>query len=215
MRIDVLTLFPNLIHPYFEGNILERAVEQKVIDIHTHNIRDYSKERHKKVDDTPYGGGAGMVMTPQPLYDCITAVKKLNKKAPVIYMAPQGRMFTHKLAKKLTKLPGMIILCGRYEGIDQRIRDTLVDMEISIGKYVVTGGELPALVVIDAVTRLLPGALGNEASPEEESFSEALQGKKEYPHYTKPAIFKGMEVPEVLRSGNHAKITAWRRARVK
>lgn len=215
LRIDVLTLFPNLIHPYFEGNILERAVEQGVITIHTHNIRDYSTERHKKVDDTPYGGGAGMVMTPQPLHDCITAVKKMNPKAPVIYMAPQGRMFNHKLAKKLTKLPGMILLCGRYEGIDQRIRDTLIDMEICIGKYVVTGGELPALIVIDAVTRLLPGALGNEASPEEESFSEALNGKKEYPHYTKPAIFNGMEVPEVLRSGNHAKINAWRKVRVK
>jgi len=200
---------------YFGDSILKHAQDEGLIEIHFHNIRDYSKNKHKKVDDTPYGGGAGMLMTPQPLYDCITTVKKVNS-GPVIFMTPQGQKLTHTRAKRLAKNnDSFILLCGRYEGIDQRIRDLLVDKELSIGNYVLTGGELAAMVVIDAVSRFIPGVLGDETSAEEDSFSRRLGGKKEYPHYTKPAVFKGLEVPVVLRSGNHAEIEKWRKGHLK
>lgn len=211
MRFDICTLFPDMFTSYLEGSILKRAQDEGLLEIHFHNIRDYSKDKHKKVDDTPYGGGAGMLMTPQPLYDCITSVKKLND-GPVIFMTPQGQKVTHTRVKRLARQNGsLILLCGRYEGIDQRIRDLLVDEELSIGDYVLTGGELAAMVVVDAVSRFIPGVLGDETSAEEDSFSRRLGGKKEYPHYTKPAVFEGLEVPEVLRSGNHAKIAEWRK----
>ncbi len=215
MRFDILTLFPEMFSSYFNESILKRAQDESLLDIHLHDIRKFSKNKHKKVDDTPYGGGAGMLMTPQPLYDCIVSVKKKNK-GPVIFMTPQGSKLTHTRARRFARTnDSLILLCGRYEGIDQRIRDLLVDYELSIGDYVLTGGELPAMVFADAVSRFIPGVLGDDDSAEEDSFSRRLGGRKEYPHYTKPAKFKGLEVPEVLRSGNHAKIEKWRKKHLK
>lgn len=211
MRFDICTLFPEMFKSYLDESILKRAKEAGLLEVHFHNIRDFSKDKHKKVDDTPYGGGAGMLMTPQPLFDCITHVKKSND-GPVIFMSPIGAKLTHTRAKRFAKkYDSLIIVCGRYEGIDERIRDLLIDDEVSIGDYVLTGGELAAMVMIDAVMRFVPGVLGDEDSAEEDSFGRRLGGKKEYPHYTKPAIFKGLEVPSVLRSGNHAEIEKWRK----
>ncbi len=214
MRFDILTLFPSLVLPYFDDSILKRAVESGAITVHVHNIRDYSKERHKKVDDTPYGGGAGMVMSCQPLFDAIKAVKELNS-GPVIYLSPVGKRFTQEKAEDLAELDGIILLCGRYEGIDQRVIDELVDTEISVGDFVLTGGELPALCIVDAVSRLLPGVLGDDESAQEESFSVATGRMLEYPHYTKPAEYEGLKVPDVLMSGNHGEIARWRNSKLK
>ncbi|OGJ42366.1 tRNA (guanosine(37)-N1)-methyltransferase TrmD [Candidatus Peregrinibacteria bacterium RIFCSPLOWO2_01_FULL_48_20] len=214
MRFDILTLFPSLVLPYFEDSILKRAVTKKKIAVNVHNIRDYSKDKHKKVDDTPYGGGSGMVMACQPLFDAIKAVKRKNK-GPVIYLSPAGKRLNQEKVEKLAKLKGMILLCGRYEGIDQRVIDELVDEEISIGDYVLTGGELGALVIMDTVSRLIPGVLGAEESPEEESFSASLDRMLEYPHYTKPEVYKEKNVPAVLLSGDHAEIKKWRLAHCK
>lgn len=215
MRFDVLTIFPNIFDSYLNESIIKRARKEKLIEIHIHDIRQYSKDKHKKVDDVPFGGGAGMVMTPQPLHDAITDIKKQNK-GPVIFFTPQGKTFSQPKAETFSKKhKEIILLCGRYEGIDQRIRDTLIDEEISIGNYVLTGGELPAMIFIDATSRLIPGVLGKEASHLEDSFSKSLQRKKEYPHYTRPATFKGMEVPEVLISGDHKKIEDWRKKHLK
>ncbi|MEK7528684.1 MAG: tRNA (guanosine(37)-N1)-methyltransferase TrmD [Patescibacteria group bacterium] len=214
MRFDILTIFPKMMYGYLREGVIGREVTKGTIEVYFHDIRKYSTDKHKKVDHTPFGGGAGMVMTPQPIYDCIQAVKKKNK-GPVVYMSPKGKVLTHSMAQRLGRYDGMILLCGRYEGIDQRVLDMCVDMEISIGKYVLSGGELPAMVVLDTVTRLLPDALGNENSAEEDSFSEKLNGKKEYPHYTKPREFMGISVPEVLLNGNHAEIDAWRRKQLK
>ena len=208
-RWDILTIFPDIFQDYVAEGVLGREIKKGTVEVHFHDIRAYSKDKHKKVDNTPYGGGAGMVMTPQPIYDCIQAVKKENG-GPVIYLTPKGKTFTHKTAQRLARKKGLILLCGRYEGIDERIIELCVDEEISIGKYVLTGGELPAVVVVDAVTRLLPQALGNKESAKEDSFSEKCGGKKEYPHYTKPREFKGLAVPEVLLQGNHAQIEKWR-----
>lgn len=214
MRFDVLTIFPDCFDSYLDESIIKRAKSKKLIKIAVHDIRKFSKERHKKVDDIPYGGGAGMVMTPQPLYDAIKHVKKANK-GHVIYLTPQGKTFTQPMAEKLAKSKGIILVCGRYEGIDQRVRDLLVDEEISIGEYVLTGGELPAMVIIDSVSRLIPGVLGKEQSHLQDSFSEALDRKKEYPHYTRPPIFKKLKVPEVLMSGHHKNIETWRKSKLK
>ncbi len=228
MRFDLLTIFPKIFNSYLNESIIKRAIQKKLLKIVVHDIRKFSKDKHHKTDSIPYGGGPGMLMTPQPIFDCIQHVKKSNK-GPVIYMSPRGAVLTQskaeKLAKKIlaaektsskgskkksTKEAGLILLCGRYEGIDQRVIDLCVDQELSIGKYVLTGGELPAMVVMDVVSRFIPGVLGEEASMEEESFSKKLKGKKEYPHYTRPVEFEGLEVPEVLRGGNHAKIKKWR-----
>lgn len=214
MHFTVLTLFPNLFKSYLSDSIIERAIKNKIIKVDFENIRDYSKDKHKKVDDKPYGGGPGMVMTPQPLYDCIKATKKKNK-GKVIYLSPQGKKLTQSHVEKLAREKSLIFLCGRYEGIDQRIRDLLVDEEISVGDYVLTGGELPAMSIIDSVTRLLPGVLGDENSAHEDSFSASIGRKREYPHYTKPSIFKGEKVPDILTSGNHAKIAKWRKEHLK
>lgn len=215
MRFDILTIFPRLIEGYLTDSILKREILKKTITVHTHDIRAYSKDAHKKVDDRPYGGGAGMLMTPQPLYDGIKAVKRKNKSAKIVYMSPGGKLLTHALAKKLSTSKGLIIVCGRYEGIDERIKKLCIDEEISIGEYVLSGGELPALVMVEAITRLLPGALGDKRSSHEDSFSEALEGKKEYPHYTRPPEFKGLKVPKVLLQGNHKKIDAWRKKKLR
>lgn len=221
MRFDILTIFPEIFNSYLKESIIKLALKNGVIEIYIHDIRKFSKDKHKKVDDIPYGGGAGMVMTPQPLHDAIIHVKKLNK-GPVIYLSPQGKTFTQIKAEKLAKLierkkdnHGLILLCGRYEGIDERIRKILIDEEISIGKYVLTGGELAAMVIIDSVSRLIPGVLGREESHLEDSFSKSLNRKKEYPHYTRPADFQGLKVPEILLSGNHEKIRNWRKSKLK
>lgn len=221
MRFDILTIFPKIFDSYFDESITKRARKERIIDIYVHDIRAFSKDKHKKVDARIFGGGPGMLMTPQPLYDAIFHVKKFNK-GPVIFLTPDGKIFkqstAEKIAKRLTKGKdkyGLIFICGRYEGIDQRIRDNFIDEEYSIGKYVLTGGELPAMVMIDAITRLIPGVLGHDESAEEETFSKALNRKKEYPHYTRPESFMGHEVPEVLRSGNHAKIKEWRIKKIK
>jgi tRNA (guanine37-N1)-methyltransferase len=212
MRFDILTLFPEMFAP-LQTSILKRAQQEKLISITTHNIRDFSADKHRRVDDTPYGGGAGMVMTCQPLFDCLKTVgeQRKKRKQKIIFLTPHGKVFTQRMAERLRKQDRLILLCGHYEGIDQRIRDTLIDEEISMGKYVLTGGELPAMVLVDCVARLVPGVLGREESLAEESFSKALKGKREYPHYTKPAMFRGMKVPEVLLSGNHKKIEQWRK----
>ena len=215
MHFDILTIFPNIFNSYFKEGIIKRAKDKKLISIKTHDIRKYSKDKHKRVDDMPFGGGAGMLMTPQPLYDAITQLKKKNK-GPVVFLSPQGKLWSQSKAESFsTKYKEMIILCGRYEGIDQRIRDTLIDQEISIGNYVLTGGEIAAMVLVDSISRLIPGVIGAEESHLEDSFSKSLNRKKEYPHYTRPAKFKGMKVPEVLLSGHHKKIENWRKKNLK
>ncbi len=212
MKFHILTLFPDMFKGPLSESILNNAKNKGLIKIFVHDIRAYSSDKHRKVDDTPYGGGAGMVMTCQPLFSAIEDVKSKAPTAPVIFMSPSGKRLTQSKVEKLaTKYEEVIILCGHYEGIDQRVIDALVDEEISIGDYVLSGGEIPATVLVDAVSRLVPGVLGNEASHQEESFSKKLDRKREYPHYTKPASFRGMEVPEVLRSGNHGEIEKWRR----
>lgn len=204
MQFDVLTLFPEMFEP-LNKSIIGRAKEKGLININLINIRDFSKNKHKKVDDTPYGGGAGMVMMPDVVYD---AYKSLNSKdAKVIYMSPQGQKLNQKKVVELSKEKHIILLCGHYEGIDQRVIDEIVDEEISIGDYVLTGGELPAMIVIDSVSRYIEGVLRDD-STKEESFSEGLL---EYPQYTRPEVFNGKQVPEVLLSGHHENIDKWRR----
>lgn len=210
MRFDIITIFPTIFDSYFQEGMIRKGLEQKLLQIYVHNLRDYSDNKWKKVDDIPFGGGAGMVMMPQPLFDAINAIKKHNK-GPVIYLSPKGATLTHTRAKRLAKLKGAILICGRYEGIDQRVIDLCVDQEISIGKYVLTGGELPAMVLIDTISRFIPGLLGDENSHLEDTFSRKLGGKKEYPHYTKPREFHNLKVPDVLLGGNHAKINQWRK----
>jgi len=217
MIFHILTIFPEMFAGFLNESILKKAQGNGFIKIHVHDIREYSENKHHKTDDTPYGGGAGMVFTPQPLFDCITAVKKKAKKAPVIYLSPRGKRLTQIYAEQLDKKyrkTGLIMICGHYEGIDQRVIDKLVDFELSIGDFVLSGGELAAMVLIDTLSRLVPGALGNDESHQEETFSKRLGRKKEYPHYTRPAEFRGMKVPEVLMGGNHAEIEKWRRSQL-
>lgn len=209
MRFDILTIFPQIFDSYFKEGMIRKGTEQKHLEIFVHDLRNFSKDKHAKVDDIPYGGGPGMVMTPQPLYDAIQHLKTLNK-GPVIYLSPKGKTLTHTRAQKLSKIPGMILVCGRYEGIDQRIIDLCIDQELSIGKYILTGGELAAMVTIDVVCRFVEGVLGDKNSHQEETFSQAFKGKKEYPHYTRPEIFQDIKVPDILLSGHHAKIKKWR-----
>lgn len=204
MKFEVLTLFPEMFEP-LKHSILQRAANEKYININLVNIRDFSKDKHKKVDDTPYGGGAGMVMKADVVYDAYKSVKHENSK--VIYLSPQGKKLNQKKVEELSKVENIILLCGHYEGVDQRVLDEIVDEEISIGDYVLTGGELPAMVLIDSVSRYVEGVL-NKESTKEESFSNGLL---EYSQYTRPEIFLGKQVPEVLKSGNHKKIEEWRR----
>ena len=204
MKFDVLTLFPEMFE-ILNQSIIGKAIEKDLIDINLINIRDFSKDKHKKVDDTPYGGGAGMVMKPDVVYDAYQSIKDRN--ARVIYMSPQGNPLNQKKVEELSKENHLIILCGHYEGIDQRVLDKIVDEEISIGDYVLTGGEIPAMVLIDSVSRYVEGVL-KEDSIKEESFSNGLL---EYPQYTRPEVFEGMKVPEVLLSGHHENIEKWRK----
>ena len=204
MKFDVLTLFPEMFG-ILNQSIIGKAIEKELIDINLINIRDFSKDKHKKVDDTPYGGGAGMVMKPDVVYDAYKSIEDRNAK--VIYMSPQGKTLNQKKVEELAKESHLIILCGHYEGIDQRVLDKIVDEEISIGDYVLTGGEIPAMVLIDSVSRYVKGVL-NEESIQEESFSNGLL---EYPQYTRPEIFEGVKVPEILLSGHHENIEKWRK----
>ena len=206
MKIDVLTLFPEMFDA-LNASLTGKAREKGLYSLNCHNIRDYSADKHKKCDDTPFGGGAGMVMTPQPIHDCIGAVDP-EHKALRIYMSPRGRVLNQSLVKELSAKDNLLILCGHYEGVDQRVLDMDIDMELSIGDYVLSGGEIPAMVLIDSVLRYVPDVLGNCESTVDESFSQPLL---EYPQYTRPQNFLGSEVPEVLISGHHANIEKWRR----
>ena len=210
MRFDIMTLFPEMVEGVLSESIIGRAREAGAIDFACHNIRDFSLDRHKKTDDTPYGGGMGMVMTCQPIYDCYKNIRDgilPQNKTRVLYMSPKGRLFTHEVAKELSAYDNIIILCGHYEGVDQRVLDEIVDEDISIGDFVLTGGEIPACIVVDAVSRLLPGVLPSEECYEDESVASGIL---EFPHYTKPREFLGRVVPEVLLSGDHAKIKRYR-----
>lgn len=208
MKFDVLTLFPDTFDAVMKESIIGRAQENGIIQVNAINIRDYSKDKHKKVDDYPFGGGTGMVMTCQPVIDAYNDITKdMVKKPKVIYMSPQGRVLTQKIAKELSTEEYLILLCGHYEGIDERIIEEIVDEEISIGDYVLTGGELPAMVLIDCVSRLINGVLASENSYSEESH---FNGLLEYPQYTRPADYNGNKVPDVLLSGHHANIEKWR-----
>jgi len=208
MRIDILTLFPNMFSSPLRESILGKAIQRGIIQIQTINIRDFTSDKHQVVDDTPYGGGQGMVMKAEPIARAIESVKSQNSPAWTVSLTPQGTPFNQDLAHRLSAQPHLILLCGRYEGVDERVRDLFIDEEISIGDYVLTGGELAAMVLIDAVSRFIPGVLGSDRSAEEDSFFNSLL---EYPQYTRPFDFRGHCVPEVLLSGNHSAICLWRR----
>ncbi|MEN6418544.1 MAG: tRNA (guanosine(37)-N1)-methyltransferase TrmD [Clostridiaceae bacterium] len=205
MRIDILTIFPEMFEGVLGSSMLGRARQNGLVDIRVHNIRDYTDNKHKKTDDYPFGGGAGMVMMAQPIFDCVEAVLG-GEKARRILLSPRGRTLNQKIAKELAGEERLLLLCGHYEGVDERVM-TIMDEELSIGDYVLTGGELPAMVLTDCLSRFIPGVLGSEESVADESFSDGLL---EYPQYTRPAEFRGLEVPEVLLNGHHAKIQAWR-----
>jgi tRNA (guanine37-N1)-methyltransferase len=210
MRIDVITIFPKMFEPVLNESIIRRAQNKGKLKIHLHDLRDYTADKHRKVDDRPFGGGSGMVMRLEPIFNVVEHIKSKvkGKDAKVILLCPQGDKLTQKVCKRIAKYKHIILICGHYEGVDERVRLSLVDEEISIGDYVLTGGELPAMVLIDAVVRLIPGVLGNKNSLNFESFEGNLL---EYPQYTRPAKFKGLCVPEVLLSGDHKKIEAWRK----
>ncbi|MCC7105768.1 MAG: tRNA (guanosine(37)-N1)-methyltransferase TrmD [Chloroflexi bacterium] len=206
MRIDLLTLFPSMFHGPFDESIVRRAVDSGALEVRLVDIRAFSIDRHRTVDDTPYGGGPGMVLKAPPVFAAVESVR--DQAARVVLLTPQGRPFSQAVAQEYAQVPHLVLVCGHYEGFDERIRTHLVDEELSIGDVVLTGGELAAMVVVDAVTRLLPGVLGGEQSLDEESHTSGLL---EYPQYTRPRTFRGLDVPEVLLSGNHARIAAWRR----
>jgi len=208
MHFDVFTIFPEVMQPYLETSILQRARQSGLLTVHLHNIRDWTTDRHHTTDDTPYGGGGGMVMKPEPIFAAVEGVLGIPPACPVILLTPQGRTFTQRVAEELAGNPHLALLSGRYEGIDERVRQHLASDEISIGDFILTGGELPALVVIDAVGRLLPGALGDPQAAAQDSYATGLL---EYPHYTRPPEFRGWGVPEVLLSGDHGRIARWRR----
>ena len=210
MKIDVLTLFPAMFAGPLDESIVKRARETGRLDLKVHNLRDYTHDRHKTVDDKPFGGGPGMLLKPEPIFEAVDGLAR--EKTRVILLTPGGRMFNQSIARELTQYEHLLLVCGSYEGFDDRVREHLADDELSIGDYVLTNGALPAMVVIDAVTRLLPGVLGDDESSHDESFS---RGWLEYPHYTRPADFRGMKVPEVLLSGNHAEIARWRAEQAK
>lgn len=214
MKIDVLTLFPAMFQGPLTESILRRAQDDKLLEIECHDLRQWGAGKHRQVDDSPYGGGAGMVMRVDVLVKAIEEVSVDAKKPHRIYFTPRGKRLTQSRVEQLTKKEHLVLLCGHYEGVDQRVIDGWIDEEISIGDYVLTGGELPAMVLIDAVARQVPGVLGKEESMQEESFSKSLKRKKEYPHYTRPEEFRGMKVPDVLLSGHHKKIEEWRKGQL-
>jgi tRNA (guanine37-N1)-methyltransferase len=206
LKVDIVTLFPDIFFGPFAESIIARAIENRKIEINCVDLREFTNDRRKTVDDKPYGGGPGMLMKPEPLFRAVESLK--NEDSYVILMSPQGEPFKQKTAEKLLDKKHLIIICGHYEGVDERVRELLIDSEISIGDYVLTSGNLPAMVVVDAVTRLIPGVLGTDESSMSESFSD--EGLLEYPQYTRPEEFRGMKVPDVLLSGNHGKIASWR-----
>lgn len=210
LQFDIITIFPNIFQPILNESIIKRAKEKGLVKINLYNLRDFSLDKHKKVDDRPFGGGPGMLMRPEPIFRAISHVKLKSKskkgKIKTILLSPQGERLNQKLVKKLSQEKQLVLICGHYEGVDERVKK-IIDQEISIGDYVLTGGELAAMVIVDAVTRLLPGVLGDCESLAQESFEGNLL---EYPHYTRPAVFKGMKVPAVLTSGNHQEIAKWR-----
>jgi tRNA (guanine37-N1)-methyltransferase len=208
IHFDVFTLFPDVFEPYLQTSILQRARQRNLVAVNLHNIRDWTTDRHHVTDDEPYGGGGGMVMKPEPIFAAVEGVLGAPPACPVILLTPQGRMFNQAMAQELALLPRLALLCGRYEGVDERVRQHLVTHEISIGDYVLSGGELPALVLIDAITRLIPGVLGDPQGAWDDSHASGLL---EYPHYTRPPEFRGWRAPDVLLSGDHARIAGWRR----
>lgn len=208
MRFDIFSLFPDVFETYLNTSILKKAQELGSLEVHAHNIRDWATDKHHTTDDTPYGGGGGMVMKPEPIFSAVESILGSPPTCPVILLSPQGRPLTQKIAFELTEHEHIALLCGRYESVDERIRQHLVTDSISIGDYVLTGGELPALIVVDAITRLLPGVLGDPEAAIDDSYATGLL---EYPHYTRPPEFRGWDIPDVLLSGNHAEIARWRR----
>ncbi len=206
LQFDILTIFPAIFDSYFKESIIKRALEKKLIKINIHNFRDFAKDKHKTVDDRPYGGGPGMILKVEPIYRCLANIKR-KKKSKIVLLTPKGKTFNQKIASTLSKLNQLILICGRYEGFDERVRK-LVDQEISIGDYVLTGGELPAMVIVDAVARLVPGIIEAESLAEETFYKK---GYIEYPQYTRPEVFKNLRVPKVLLSGDHKKIREWRK----
>jgi tRNA (guanine37-N1)-methyltransferase len=210
MRFDIVTIFPEIFREVFDFGIIRRAVEAGLVEINIHDLRDYTHDRHRQVDDRPFGGGAGMVMKPEPLFRAVEAITHGATDANVVMLSPQGRLFSQRVAEELSARTRLVLICGRYEGVDERVVERLATDEISIGDYVLSGGEIPAMVVVDAVVRLLPGALGCTESAEQDSFAAGLL---DYPHYTRPAEYRGLKVPDVLASGHHAEIERWRRRR--
>ena len=216
MQFEVFTLLPEVFPPYLESSILQRATQRGLLDVRLHNIRDWARDKHHTTDDMPYGGGGGMVMKPEPVFTAVEAIlgpletlrSTPGAGLPIILLTPQGRVFDHSVARELSAYPRLALICGRYEGFDERIRQGLATDEISIGDFVLTGGELPAMMIIDALTRLIPGVLGDPDGAEDDSHASGLL---EYPHYTRPPVFRDMTVPDILLSGDHAKITKWRR----
>jgi tRNA (guanine37-N1)-methyltransferase len=210
VRIDVVTIFPETVRPFVGASLLGKAAERRLVDVRVHDLRDYATNRHRKVDDEPYGGGPGMVMTPEPFFAAVDAIAPDRKpdEPRVLLLSPQGRRLTQSIVKELATLPSIVLLCGRYEGVDERVAEHLADEELSVGDYVLAGGEAAALVVIDAVARVLPGVVGDPESVARESFED---GVLDHPHYTRPEEFRGHRVPDVLLSGNHAEIERWRR----
>lgn len=224
MEFNIISIFPEIFNSYFNESIIKRAQKNNLVEIKIHNLRDYTKDKHKKTDDTPYGGGAGMVMQAQPIYDCVNAISECqmsndksmsndkiqeNKKIRTILFSAKGKKYTQRDAERLAKYDNLILICGRYEGVDERVAEHIADEEISIGDYVLTGGEIPVMVLVDSITRLISGVLGNEESAKIESHSK--EGYLEFPQYTKPEDFMGWKVPEVLLSGNHSEIEKWRK----
>ena len=211
LRFDVVTVFPEIFEPVFRAGVVGRAIAGGLLELQAHDLRAHTHDRHRQVDDEPYGGGPGMVLRPEPLFEAIEAIRAWNP-GPVILLEPWGEPFTQRLARELALEPGLVLVCGRYEGIDDRVRESLADREVSIGDYVLSGGEIPAMVLIDAVARQVPGVLGAEESLAGDSFASDLLG---HPQYTRPAEFRGLRVPEVLLSGNHREIEAWRQAQAR
>ncbi len=210
MTADVITIFPELVEAGLTAGVVGRARERGIVDLQVRNLRDYTDDRHRTVDDVPYGGGPGMVMKPEPIWRAVEAIaEERGPASAVVLVTPQGRLLTQALAAELSRLERLVVICGRYEGVDERVAEGLVTHEVSIGDYVLTGGELPALVLLDAVTRLVPGVVGDSESVEVESFTDGLL---DHPHYTRPAVFRGRAVPDVLVSGHHAAIEKWRHA---
>lgn len=210
MRIDILTLFPQMFDGFLSASIVGRARERQLVDIRVHNIRDYAHDKHRTVDDYPYGGGAGMVLKPEPIFEAVEAIKSdlCLSFVPVILLTPQGRLFNQEIARQFASFSSMILICGRYEGVDERVAEHLATDEISIGDYLLSGGEVAAMAVVEGVVRLLPGALGSEESLDDDSH---IRGLLEYPQYTRPAVFRGWSVPSVLLSGDHGAVAKWRR----